>query len=370
LPSSEPTVPQRPRRLVRPARRRLIAGVCSGLGDHFGVDPILLRVAFVALAIFAGVGFWLYLAMFLLVPEEGAPRAPIGLGRASWRAILGIAIAVGALALALAHASDSTSGTHWGIAVGLSALALLGVLAAALWTRLRTRSHEDARPSADRTLLRRLAFATALVCAFMLIALAGAWVAGTDRSLAAWIVVGLGAIVLASAFTRHRWVLPAALAFALPVAIVAAARVDFSGGVGARDYRPLALVQLRHEYKLGAGRLEIDLRGISFPAGTSTLRARLGAGELVVLVPDSVCVATRARIGGGYVGALDRETQGLDVDWSSRVAPPQRARVLVVQARVGLGAMFIADRPFGNNGFRPGEYGTNSACRAVPAGAA
>src|SRR2546422_843119 len=70
VPSSDPSAAQPPRRLERPSRRRLIGGVCSGLGDHFGVDPLLLRIAFVALAIFAGVGFWLYVAIFLLVPEE------------------------------------------------------------------------------------------------------------------------------------------------------------------------------------------------------------------------------------------------------------------------------------------------------------
>src|ERR1700681_2866386 len=64
-------------RLVRTRRGRMIGGVCSGLGDHFGVDPILLRIAFVGVTLFAGAGFWLYLAILLLVPEEGASRAPV-----------------------------------------------------------------------------------------------------------------------------------------------------------------------------------------------------------------------------------------------------------------------------------------------------
>ena len=60
-----------PSRLVRSRRGRLIGGVCSGLGAHFDVDPILFRIAFVGLAIFSGVGIVLYLAILLLVPEEG-----------------------------------------------------------------------------------------------------------------------------------------------------------------------------------------------------------------------------------------------------------------------------------------------------------
>jgi hypothetical protein len=195
-----------------------------------------------------------------------------------------------------------------------------------------------------------------------LLPVAGAWSAATNRHLAAWLVVAIGAVVLLTAFTRHRWTIPAALVFAVPVAVVAAAQVDLRGGVGERAYRPLALGGVHGEYKLGAGRLEVDLRNVAFSPGSTTLRVRLGAGELVILVPDSVCVATHARVGGGYVGALDREAHGLDVNWSNRVAPPPGASVLIVQARVGLGALFVADRPVDRR-FEPGAYGNSDACR-------
>ena len=84
MPSSESEPTRRPR-FVRSRRGRLIGGVCSGLGAHFDVDPILFRIAFVGLAIFSGVGIALYLAILLLVPEEGASRAPI---RAQRRVVL------------------------------------------------------------------------------------------------------------------------------------------------------------------------------------------------------------------------------------------------------------------------------------------
>src|SRR2546430_17711245 len=90
-----------PRRLVRTRRGRLVGGVCSGMGAHFGVDPILLRIALVGLAIFAGVGIWLYLAILLLVPEEGASRAPIRLRRSSLPSILGGLTLIVALGIAL-----------------------------------------------------------------------------------------------------------------------------------------------------------------------------------------------------------------------------------------------------------------------------
>ena len=51
-PERPPELPPERSRLIRTRRGRLIGGVCSGLGAHFGVDPILLRIAFVGLAIF------------------------------------------------------------------------------------------------------------------------------------------------------------------------------------------------------------------------------------------------------------------------------------------------------------------------------
>ena len=152
-----------------------------------------------------------------------------------------------------------------------------------------------------------------------------------------------------------------ALAFALAVAVFAAARVDLHGGFGERVYRPLALSELRHGYRLGAGRLEVDLRNVTFPAGETSMRIRLGVGEAVVVVPDEVCVTTRARLGGGFVGALDRQTDGLDVNWSQRRPRPVRAPELVLEGQVGLGALLVVDRPLSGS-FQPGAYGTNAAC--------
>jgi phage shock protein PspC (stress-responsive transcriptional regulator) len=50
----------------------MLAGVAAGLADFFDVDPTLVRVAFVALALLGGLAVPLYLAAWLLVPEEDA----------------------------------------------------------------------------------------------------------------------------------------------------------------------------------------------------------------------------------------------------------------------------------------------------------
>jgi phage shock protein PspC (stress-responsive transcriptional regulator) len=382
--SSESDRDQSPRRLVRTRRGRLIGGVCSGLGAHFGVDPILFRIAFVGLAIFSGVGIGLYLAILLLVPEEGASRAPIRLRRSSWRSILGVVAIIAAAGIALHAVGHGALDAAWGFGAGLGSIALVGAVATLVWLRLRGRGGEQGRPSADRRLLRCLALVTAVTAAVILSAAAGAWLAGTDGRLAAWAVVAIGvALTLAAitgtgARTARRLVL-LALAFALSVAVTTAAGVDLHGGLGERTYRPAMLSQVRDGYRLGAGRLEIDLRDVRFPAGNTPLRVQLGMGEVVVLVPDDVCVATHAQIGGGYIGALDRESGGLDVNWVNLPSPPPppppllRTPRLVLNARVGLGALFVADRPFdhawnggwgssGGSGFQPGVYGANESC--------
>jgi phage shock protein PspC (stress-responsive transcriptional regulator) len=48
----------------------MLAGVASGLADFFDVDPTLVRIAFVALAFLGGLAVPLYLAGWLLIPDE------------------------------------------------------------------------------------------------------------------------------------------------------------------------------------------------------------------------------------------------------------------------------------------------------------
>jgi phage shock protein PspC (stress-responsive transcriptional regulator) len=59
------------RRLQRPVKGRMVAGVAAGLGEYFGLDPVLVRVVFVAVTLIAGIGVLIYLAGWLLIPEEG-----------------------------------------------------------------------------------------------------------------------------------------------------------------------------------------------------------------------------------------------------------------------------------------------------------
>jgi hypothetical protein len=94
-----------------------------------------------------------------------------------------------------------------------------------------------------------------------------------------------------------------------------------------------------------------------------------------VLVPRGVCVATSAQIGGGYVGALEQWSGGLDVDWAERPSPPPHTPRLVLDGNVGLGALLVADHPierawrgwggwggWGASHYHPAAFGSNVAC--------
>jgi phage shock protein PspC (stress-responsive transcriptional regulator) len=48
----------------------MIAGVCGGLGDYFDIDPVFVRVAFVALAFLHGVGILAYIILAVVTPED------------------------------------------------------------------------------------------------------------------------------------------------------------------------------------------------------------------------------------------------------------------------------------------------------------
>jgi phage shock protein PspC (stress-responsive transcriptional regulator) len=56
------------KRLYRSRIDKKIAGVCGGMGEYFDIDPLIIRIIFVALAISAGSGILLYLLLWLLVP--------------------------------------------------------------------------------------------------------------------------------------------------------------------------------------------------------------------------------------------------------------------------------------------------------------
>jgi len=90
--------------LVRSKNDRWLGGVCVGLGRYFDLNPAIYRIAFVVLTLAGGTGVLLYLAAWLVIPEEGAAdsiaAAELRKQRDHPKRLLGLAL-LGAIALAV-----------------------------------------------------------------------------------------------------------------------------------------------------------------------------------------------------------------------------------------------------------------------------
>ena len=59
-----------PKRLYRTRANRVLAGVCSGIGVYFNVDPVIVRLLWVIFAVAGGAGVLAYIIAWIIIPEE------------------------------------------------------------------------------------------------------------------------------------------------------------------------------------------------------------------------------------------------------------------------------------------------------------
>jgi hypothetical protein len=268
------------------------------------VDANVVRIAFVLLTVFVGVGAVVYLAAWLLVPEEGSvsPAAAAGrrwLGptasgeaadpddrrRRSSSLVLGLVV-VGVVIAVLAAGGPWWIGDGWhpGLGVGWILLAALAYLVL--------------RPHRGRISLGRIVGVLAAA------------------------VVGLVVLVLSTTLV-----------------VEALTGVPLRGGVGSHDYRPSTAAQVQSSYRVAVGAMTLDLRQVSLPDRSTTVTASVGIGRLVVEVPPGVVVSLSAHSGVGDVvyrpsGQTAVVTPaGTSVGVSGRATAPQ----LILDADVGIG---------------------------------
>lgn len=82
------------KKLYRSRNNSMISGVCGGLGNYLGVDPTIVRLAFVFLAFYHFLGVWVYLvlAIILPLPSEGweeTSQFEIGVDRSQTTKVIG-----------------------------------------------------------------------------------------------------------------------------------------------------------------------------------------------------------------------------------------------------------------------------------------
>lgn len=342
--------------------RRRVAGVAGGLARHLDIDPLIVRVAFVVLTFFGGAGLVLYIACWLLVPEEGSDWARVALDRRSRTVAL---VLVGALVLVilLGH-------TWWGSGYPWGLLVIAGIVAlvATAFPR-RDRSRPDApdvtattgvtagtpapppyveqpRPVNPRKKGPILFWFALAVMAVALGVLAVVDLAGASVAPSAYpaLVLALsGAFLLLGAFWGRAGgiILVGLLAAAATVGATIGDQWDPHREV----VRPVSSAAVQGSYHLDAGNLVVDLSQVTDPEALDgrTVHVSGGVGHLDITVPTGVNVVTHASISGpGGINAFGQDSGGVDttVDTVHRAGPG--APTLTIDADLHIGAIDLA----------------------------
>jgi phage shock protein PspC (stress-responsive transcriptional regulator) len=245
--ASAPAAAPEERGLSRSATDRVLFGVCGGIAERYGFEPLLVRLGFLLTLFLGGAGVLFYLAAAVLIPNAptaagGTPRPGGAVGAANgllrWTVGLAVAIAVFFALCAVA-------------AVSFGATILLGA-----WP---------------------VAIVLLVICVLLLVSARNRRTAGT--------------------------LLVLALALAVPATAAVVADVHVDPSAGQRTVRPVSQARAAQGYELGMGRLVVDLRSLELRRGDRvTVPASVDIGTLGVILPRRACVAwtvdSRVRIGG------------------------------------------------------------------------
>ena len=60
--------PRTYKKIYRSRKDRMIAGICAGLGEHFGIDPTWVRLLFVLLFFLGGCSLLIYIILWIIIP--------------------------------------------------------------------------------------------------------------------------------------------------------------------------------------------------------------------------------------------------------------------------------------------------------------
>jgi hypothetical protein len=155
------------------------------------------------------------------------------------------------------------------------------------------------------------------------------------------ILIGVVLLLTSRQPSGHGGLVATGIVLAVVLMFGSALDVPIGGGVGERSYRPASATELRSEYRLGIGRMTLDLRELSATEleGAGRTRARVGIGQLVVVVPSGTVVHVEAHASLGNVVVFEQEEGGIDVDLSAGPEPAPGGFELILS--VGLGEVEV-----------------------------
>jgi signal transduction histidine kinase len=191
--------------LRRPAQGRVLAGVCAGVAERIGADPLLVRVAFVAAAT-TGLGFALYALGWALMPADGSaePVRRIRTGRAA------VEVGLGAGLLVLSALLSMRGLGLWFSDAIAWPLVLVAAGGALLWRQSQTRpppatprETQERRPLTLPDVSRTgVGIALVIGAAFVFLQVTGALAAARDVALGAVAVAVVLGVIFAPFLVR------------------------------------------------------------------------------------------------------------------------------------------------------------------------
>ena len=374
-PAAPPPPPSPPRRLLRSSSDRYVAGVAGGLGRYTGIDPVVFRVVLAVLAVFGGTGIVLYLAAWLVLPEDNGRPAGIDrlLRRPSGDRRSAGAVVVGILAAAILVAIIADGDDH--VIVQLLVLGGLGYLvfrqgvpvggtappgappaesgappgpdvdpspSAAAWSPAGypppVATAWTPPPPKPPSVLTPLTLSTLLIVTGVGVALDRADVVDVSVTalLATLVMITGAALLVATRYGRARWLLPVGILLAVATAGSTVGDLAIDDGVGSRTWTPTSVSELRSEYRHGVGEAVLDLSRLDDLEGTRRVAVRLGVGQIRVTVPDGVDLDIRGDVEAGEIVLLDEQADGRRTDLRTvRDVPGDDKLILDLEATLG-----------------------------------
>lgn len=171
------------------------------------------------------------------------------------------------------------------------------------------------RPPRQRRLSGLTLSAAVLILGLIgVLAQAGAFhVGGTSGLALAVMAVGAG-MVVGGLFGRARALIPLGLVLSVPLIVANAIGVPLRGETGDTTWAPASAAKVQSPYNLAAGKGQLDLSTIDPQGGTVHVTAYVGAGQILVTVPDDVAVEITAHVGVGHMQFPDgSQHSGVDL---------------------------------------------------------
>jgi phage shock protein PspC (stress-responsive transcriptional regulator) len=355
------------RRLRRRTSDRVIGGVAGGLGDYLNVDPLLIRIGFVGLMIFGGAGLVLYVIAWLLIPHEGSDESTVErlIRRIGMRSRNLVLVALGGLAIyilfwgILPRISDSLGfyvdpAVIWALVVLVLGVLVLrreppraaadaSVIAPAVAT-MPPQAAAIPRPSEPAKPRGPLGWyvLSAILAAVGLLAIVQN-VAQLDVELGqffgvALLLLGIGLVI--GAWWGHARLLILLGLLLVPLGVTASfITAPLEGGWGEQSFAPTNIQELRPEYRLVGGRLELDLTQLPAGSGPIHIDASVAVGQLSIIVPADATVDVNVAVGGGAVEFLGNWQAGASLtDHFLRDGP---GAVFVLNLESGIGEIRV-----------------------------